>query len=576
MLANVKLSAKFTWVLVALFLGVTLSSTAILLYLFVRQAETEVNATGVALIEMVNAVRQYTSDDLVPLLEVEAERQPLFTRPIVPAFAARKVFEIFRQRDHADYIYKEAALNPLNPINKADSFETAILTAMRATTTPQESSGFRLRDGQWIYYLARPMRIQKPSCLQCHGDPAHAPAKLVAEYGATSGFGWQMHEVVATQIVYVPATTIYRMALTSLPVPLLMTMLLFALAILAANRTLRTYVVHPLNLIDALAQKISSDQLETNDLATPALQQIGERQDEIGNLMRVIQQMAQQVLVRTNNLKAQVEARTVRLAQAVEEAQAARLAAEQANAAKSLFLANVSHELRTPLTAIVGFAKLNRKKLAEQSTPAPLDPAAARKTMQLVGTNTDIIVTEGERLTQLINNVLDLVKLEAGQQSWQMAPVDPYQLLEEATAAAAPLLQKSPLYYRQEIDPDLPVVVGDQARLVQVLVNLIGNAVKFTSAGSVTCRATATAQAVQFSISDTGPGIAPVDQAQLFTTFYQPGNQLTNKPAGTGLGLAICKAIIEQHQGRIWVESAPGQGCTVAFTLPRYVPTPHQ
>lgn len=581
MFANLKLGAKFTWVLLALFFCVTLSSATILFYLFVRQAETEVKATGVALIEMVNAVRAYTSDQIVPLLTKEAEQQPEFIRPIVPAFAAREVFEAFRQRGHADYIYKEAALNPLNPVNKTDAFESQILTTMRSATAPQETSGFRWRGEQWSYYLARPMIIQKESCLHCHGDPAQAPANLVAAYGKTSGFGWQMNEVVATQIVYVPASAVYQMALDSFPVPLAITIFLFALAILVANYMLRTYVVQPLNVIDMLAKKISTDQLHTADLDAPTLHQIGQRQDELGHLMRVIQQMARQVLLRTSGLKAQVEARTARLAQAVAEAQHARQVAEKANAAKSLFLANVSHELRTPLTAIVGFAKLNRKKLTEQIAPTLLHGASspeqpvATKAIQQVTTNSDIILAEGERLTQLINSVLDLVKIETGQLEWQMAPVDPYQLVELAAAATASLLQDSPLHYYQELAPDLPTVLGDQNRLVQVFVNLIGNAVKFTHTGSVCCRAIATAQEVQFSIIDTGPGIAPADQAQIFTSFHQSGNQLTNKPAGVGLGLAICKAIVEQHRGRIWIESEPGQGCTVSFTLPVYAPFRH-
>jgi signal transduction histidine kinase len=266
------------------------------------------------------------------------------------------------------------------------------------------------------------------------------------------------------------------------------------------------------------------------------------------------------------------------------EVQRAREEAETANQAKSAFLSMVSHELRTPLTSVLGFARIIQKRLEERVFPAvQSEEVKTQRAMQQVRENVGIIIGEGERLTAMINDVLDLAKIEAGKVDWHMQPLSVAEVIERATAATASLFEEKHLTLIKEVPEGLPAVVGDRDRLIQVVINLISNAVKFTPAarglaamsgaarteqGLVTCRASRSDGEVMISVSDTGIGIADADRAKVFEKFTQVGDALTEKPKGTGLGLPICKEIVERHGGRIWVDSELGKGSTFTFTLP--------
>lgn len=253
-----------------------------------------------------------------------------------------------------------------------------------------------------------------------------------------------------------------------------------------------------------------------------------------------------------------------------EELRSAKDAAEAANASKSAFLANVSHELRTPLTSILGFARLIERRFDEVLAPhldAIDDPKVRRAVAQVRG-NAGIISRESRRLTSLINDVLDLAKIEAGKVEWNMERLAPREVVEQALEATRGLLDAKPeVAVRTEFD-GVPDVIGDRDRLVQVVINLISNAVKFTPAGDVTLSLRRVDGEVRVSVRDTGVGIAPQDHAAVFEQFQQVGDTLTEKPQGTGLGLPICKQIVEHHGGRLWLESAIGAGATFTFSLP--------
>ncbi len=236
---------------------------------------------------------------------------------------------------------------------------------------------------------------------------------------------------------------------------------------------------------------------------------------------------------------------------------------------KTDFISTVSHELRTPLTSVVGFAKIIHKKLTEQVNPALA--GADKKTVRAVrqiGDNINIIICEGERLTNLINDVLDIAKMEAGKIEWNMEPVNLGEIIDRAVNSTSSLWQSSGLKLIEELPPQLPEVNGDATRLLQVVINLISNAVKFTPSGSITLKVSQQNQQVIVSVIDTGVGIAPADCEKVFEKFKQVGEVMTDKPKGTGLGLPICQQIIEHHQGRIWVESEPGVGSNFSFALP--------
>jgi PAS domain S-box-containing protein len=236
---------------------------------------------------------------------------------------------------------------------------------------------------------------------------------------------------------------------------------------------------------------------------------------------------------------------------------------------KTDFISTVSHELRTPLTSVLGFAKLIHKKLEENVFPiVQTEDKKVKRAIKQVGENLNIILSEGKRLTDLINDLLDLAKMEAGKIDWKMEPLVVHELIDRAIAATSILFEQKGLQLIKEIEEGLPEFAGDRDRLLQVAINLISNSVKFTDTGSVTCKANRIGSEIKISIIDTGMGIAEVDRPTVFEKFKQVGDTLTDKPKGTGLGLPICKQIVEHHGGRIWVESELGKGSTFSFTLP--------
>jgi signal transduction histidine kinase/CheY-like chemotaxis protein len=236
---------------------------------------------------------------------------------------------------------------------------------------------------------------------------------------------------------------------------------------------------------------------------------------------------------------------------------------------KTDFIATVSHELRTPLTSVLGFAKLTKSKLEATVFPhVPADDTKSQRAVKQVSGNMDIIVSEGQRLTSLINDVLDISKMEAGRMEWKLAPVDPASLITRAVDATSALFTSDAVKLVHEIEPSLPAIEADADRMLQVMINLVSNAAKFTDAGSVTVRARRHPDGLELSVTDTGAGIEVADQESIFEKFKQVGDTLTSKPKGTGLGLPICKQIVSAHRGTIQVESRPGAGATFRVVLP--------
>ncbi|MBN2139935.1 MAG: PAS domain S-box protein [Desulfovibrionaceae bacterium] len=243
--------------------------------------------------------------------------------------------------------------------------------------------------------------------------------------------------------------------------------------------------------------------------------------------------------------------------------------ADAANKAKTEFLSMVSHELRTPLTSILGFAKIIEKRLNENVVPAVgPENAKALSSLGIVSENVAIIVSESRRLSALINDVLDIAKLEAGKVEMRLEPLSLAQVAGQALAAVAPLFKDGGPVLSKDLPADLPPVLADRDRLIQVLVNLLSNAAKFTAKGAVTCRARRDRNMVRVSVEDTGRGMAEQGLKLIFKKFVQLGDPMTSKPHGTGLGLAICRHIVEAHGGRIWAESELGKGSRFHFTLP--------
>jgi signal transduction histidine kinase len=228
---------------------------------------------------------------------------------------------------------------------------------------------------------------------------------------------------------------------------------------------------------------------------------------------------------------------------------------ETASQHKSQFLANMSHELRTPLNAVLGYTEMLLDGVYGEVA------GEAHEILEYIQAN-------GQHLLALINDVLDLSKIEAGQLTLALDDYAIQGIIEAVVSVAQPLAQAKGLKLQVSVAEDLPLGRGDERRLTQALLNLVGNAIKFTDVGSVTITATAVGDLLDFAVTDTGLGIAPADQERIFDAFQQVDNSSTREKGGTGLGLAISRRIIQMHGGTISVESAPGKGSTFRIRIP--------
>ncbi len=228
---------------------------------------------------------------------------------------------------------------------------------------------------------------------------------------------------------------------------------------------------------------------------------------------------------------------------------------ESANQHKSEFLANMSHELRTPLNAILGYTELILDSIYG-AVPVKIQDVLER------------LEKNGRHLLNLINDVLDLSKIEAGQLTLSLNEYSMEEVVQTVSTSVEALAAEKDLKLKVEVPKDLKIGKADEQRIAQVMLNLVGNAIKFTDEGEVKVEVTVSNETFCVSVHDTGPGVTESDQQKIFDEFQQANGSSTRKKGGTGLGLSISKKIIDMHGGRIWVESTPGKGSTFRFTLP--------
>jgi signal transduction histidine kinase len=233
----------------------------------------------------------------------------------------------------------------------------------------------------------------------------------------------------------------------------------------------------------------------------------------------------------------------------------AKHAAEAADRIKSAFLATMSHELRTPLNSIIGFTGIILQGLA-----GPLNNEQ-HKQMSMVRDS-------ARHLLALINDVLDISKIEAGELTLANEPINLLESVHKIYGLMSPLAERKALTFSLIVDPDLPIMIGDQRRFEQVLMNLINNAIKFTEVGKVTLEVHQAADQLEVTITDTGIGIKPEDLDQLFVAFRQIDSEISRKHEGTGLGLTICRSLVEMMGGRVAVSSVWQQGSVFRVILP--------
>jgi len=270
--------------------------------------------------------------------------------------------------------------------------------------------------------------------------------------------------------------------------------------------------------------------------------------DEVMNIL----DEASQVLAYSR----QLEQKSRELEAATNELRGANQRLQELDRLKDDFISTVTHELRTPLTSIRAFSEiLNDNPRLEDG-----------QRTKFLG----IIIKESERLTRLINQVLDLAKIESGNAEWHASDIDMREVIEDSVTAVSQLFKDGNIELQVQLPRQAPQVVADRDRLMQVMLNLLSNAAKFCERrdGKVTASLERQGDFLRVDVTDNGVGISPADQAVIFDKFRQVGDTLTQKPKGSGLGLAISRQIIDHFGGRLWVTSQPGVGSTFSFTLP--------
>jgi signal transduction histidine kinase len=366
--------------------------------------------------------------------------------------------------------------------------------------------------------------------------------KVLSAYQTIKPLGWHVFVEEPLSEAFAPLkAAIWRTAL------LLVAFLLLAIAtsIMLARR-----LVRPIESIQAAAANIGSGALK-QQIEVPS-------NDELGALAEEFNRMAARLQESYSSLERKVEERTRDLATALEELDEKSRELEAASRHKSEFLANMSHELRTPLNAILGFSQVLRERL--------FGDVNAKQEDYL-----DDILTSANHLLALINDILDLSKVEAGQVDLEVAPFSLRETLERGVVMVRERATRDGVGVALAADSDVDPVEGDERRIGQVIFNLLSNAVKFTPAGgSVDVKAARVNGEVRVTVADNGPGIAREDQERIFEEFQQTEAGV-EQGEGTGLGLALSKRLVELHGGRIWVDTDLGRGSTFVFTLPAKV-----
>jgi signal transduction histidine kinase len=252
----------------------------------------------------------------------------------------------------------------------------------------------------------------------------------------------------------------------------------------------------------------------------------------------------------------ELERKSRELEAATRDLKAANERLQELDRVKDDIMSSVTHELRTPLTSIRAFSEILHDD--------PKMPLADRE--RFLG----LIVSESERLARLINQTLDLAKIESGNADWRGSALDLKEVIEQSVAATSQLFNEKGARIELDLPGGLPSILADRDRLIQVMLNLLSNAVKFLPAksGRVCVSLRVGSEGLEVGVADNGPGIRAEDQQIIFEKFRQVGDSLTDKPAGTGLGLPISRRIIEHFGGRLWVDSVPGEGATFRFSLP--------
>jgi len=273
---NLTLGKKLTLLLVGIFLGGLIFSGSALYFVLYSNAEHQISSEAKLLLKTMSSVRDYTHNQIAPELNSRINVEEEFLPQAIPAFAASEVFRIFREDyfSQEDYFYKEAAINPRIADDRATEFEAGIIKYFQEDTDRKDWSGSCYLNNLQYFCIAEPLAVTQTSCLECHSTPEKAPQAMVARYGADKGFGWQLGEIVATKMIYVPAIEVFQRSRQSFVMVMGIVIMVFALVVFLMNLWLKKYVVKPLTKMSQVAQALSTGQMEA-DFETNSTDEVG-------------------------------------------------------------------------------------------------------------------------------------------------------------------------------------------------------------------------------------------------------------------------------------------------------------
>ena len=290
-----KIGTKVNLILIVVFISGILISGIALSKVLEQKAQNEISSNAADLMHLVNSVRKYTNSQVQPILEPMLDTEEKFIPQTIPTYSVREAFEIFRSdKKYSNFIYRDAALNPTNLRDKADEFEANIVRSFQRDPNPEPIKGFRNMFGENLFYIASPFKVDEASCLRCHSTPDKAPKSQIVTYGRKNGFGWRLNEVVATQIIYVPAEEIFNNVGRSLTLVIGVLLVVFAFIFVVMNIFLKKMVLRRIKNIAQVAEQVSVGNME----ATFDKQE----KDEIGALAEAFNRMKYSLEIAVNML----------------------------------------------------------------------------------------------------------------------------------------------------------------------------------------------------------------------------------------------------------------------------------
>lgn len=512
------------------------------------QMENELREQGRALAQQMDAVWEFMVYNQDRLSQVAYTEDGVY-QGLHCAIAGRIIGQSFTRQ--SDYTTRFVNFNPRNAAGQPDEYEAAALEAFHADRNREDYYDFTEYEGQQVFRYLAPMTIEE-ACLQCHGEPA-------GELDVTGNpkEGWQMGDVGGAISIVMPLDVYQQNERDAIAQDVLFFAIMLAVCLVTVYLALTYLVTRPLGKIQTGVEQVSEGNLGVQ-------LSYSESSREMSTLTAEFNGMARDLADVYANLEGEVADRTAQLQQANEVLEQQRRQLEVVNAQlvdenqyKSDFLSMVSHELRTPLTSIVAFADLLSKH-------AVVTDEKEERALKGIEANS-------QALMLMINDILEMSRLDAGRVRLAREVVDLGDVVAMAKATVGALAAKEHLTFTASVAPDVPLIQADFDKLVHVLQNLCGNAVKFTpDGGEVRLGATFDEgrNEVVLTVADTGIGIAPVDQERIFEKFAQVDSSSTRRYNGTGLGLAIVRKYVEMHGGTVGVESELGRGATFVVRIP--------